>query len=493
MFFKNKIIRYIFLVSLIICVSYPLINIYFIYPTFTDLLVRNTENEAIRLGNHLSSMFFDNEGAISKDRIDNMMGNKSHNLIDDFKLMKLKMFAPSGETIYSTSESDIGKVNKHDYYHNIVARGKPFTKVVIKDTESLEGQIVKADVVETYVPVMSDGKFIGAFEIYYDITARNKDLNSVMLPSSAIPFVIMLIFLFVMTRILVKQDNILIKQEGDEAELVALNSQLESEIAERNRAEKYMLEFAEKLESSNKELQEFAHIASHDLQEPLRKVMSFGDRLKNKYADVLGDQGRDYLERMQNAAKRMQNLIQGLLMFSRVSSKAQPYEQVDLSEITREVISDLEIRIEELGGKVEVENMPVLKADALQMRQLFQNLIGNALKFHKEDEAPIVRVTSVPAGKDGVEEEGTQSSKFHKIIFEDNGIGFEEKYADRIFGMFQRLHGRTEYEGTGIGLSVCKKIVDRHGGKIETKSSPGNGTKFIITLPAESEEGDSGE
>jgi len=463
MFFKNKIIRYIFLVSIIICVSYPLINIYFIYPTFTDLLVRNTENEAIRLGNHLSSIFFDNDGAISKDRIDSMMNNKSHNLIDDFKLMKLKMFAPSGETIYSTSESDIGKVNKHDYYHNIVARGKPFTKVAIKDTESLEGQIVKADVVETYVPVMSDGKFIGA------------------------------IFLLVMTLILSKQDKFLIKQEEYEAELVALNSQLESEIAERNRAEKYMLEFAEKLESSNKELQEFAHIASHDLQEPLRKVMSFGDRLKNKYADVLGDQGRDYLERMQNAAKRMQNLIQGLLMFSRVSSKAQPYEQVDLSEITREVISDLEIRIEELGGKVEVENMPVLKADALQMRQLFQNLIGNALKFHKEDEAPIVRVTSVPAGKDGSEEESTQSSKFHKIIFEDNGIGFEEKYADRIFGVFQRLHGRTEYEGTGIGLSVCKKIVDRHGGKIETKSSPGNGTKFIITLPAESEEGDSGE
>jgi len=482
MFFKTKIVRYIFIISLLICILYPLINIYFIYPIFKDFLVRNTEHEAIRVGNHLSTMFFDNDGAISQDRIRNMTENKLHNLIDDFKLMKLKMFSPSGETVYSTSESDIGKINENDYYHNIVAKGKSFTKLVKKDTESLEGQLVEVDVVETYVPIMSEGKFIGAFEIYYDITAHTKDLKYVMNRFLVVPFILNLLFLLVLTLILIRQDRTLIKEKEHEAELVSLNNQLEAEIVVRNRAEQQMLEFAEKLEQRNQDLQEFAHIASHDLQEPLRKVMSFGDRLKNKYAEALDDQGKDYLERMQNASRRMQNLIEGLLMFSRVSSKAQPFEDVDLSQTFKEVVSDLEIRIEELGGKVEIDNMPVLKADAMQMRQLFQNLIGNALKFHKQDEPPVVRVTSVSSGRDD-SNESDQSGSFHKIIFEDNGIGFEEKYADRIFGVFQRLHGKTEYEGTGIGLSVCKKIVERHGGSIEVKSSPGKGTSFIVTLP----------
>ena len=483
MFFKNTIIRYIFVISLFVCVLYPLINIYFIYPIFTDLLVRNTENEAIRLGNHLSSMFLDKDDAISQDRIRNMMEDKSHNPIGDFKLMKLKMFSPSGKTIYSSSESDIGQINEHDYYHNIVAKGKPFTKVVKKDTESLEGQIVKADVIETYVPVMSEGKFIGAFEIYYDITARNKALSNVIYRSSGVPFVIMLIFLFVMTRILVKQDNFLIKQKEDEAELVALNNQLESEIIERNRAEKQMLDISEKVERSNQELQDFAHTASHDLQEPLRKVLTFGDRLKAKCADSLGEQGLDYLDRMQNASKRMQNLIQGLLMFSRVASKAKPFEPVNLSAVTREVLSDLEIRLKETGGMVETGDLDTVDADPLQVRQLFQNLLSNALKFHKEGEKPVIKVTGnvVSDIVDGTE--GNDSHQYYQITFEDNGIGFDEQYAERIFGAFQRLHGKQEYEGTGIGLSVCRKIVERHGGIIEAKSSPGSGAKFIVTLP----------
>ena len=483
MFFKNKIIGYIFLVSLLICVVYPLINMYFIFPNFTNLLVENTEKEAIRLGNHLADMFFDNEGAIIDEKIDMMMNDQSHNVIHDFKLMKLKIFTSSGETIYSTSREDIGKINEHDYFHAIVAKGKPFTKVVKKDTESLEGQLVETDVVETYVPVMSEGNFMGAFEVYYDITERNKELNWIIYQSSAVPFLMMMTFLFILTRILVKQDNFLIKQKEDEAELVALNNQLESEIIERNRAEEQMLEFAEKLEQSNQELQDFAHIASHDLQEPLRKVLTFGDRLKAKCADSLGEQGLDYLDRMQNASNRMQNLIQGLLMFSRVSSKAKPFEPVNLSAVTREVLSDLEIRLKETGGKVETEDLDTVDADPLQVRQLFQNLLSNALKFHKEGETPVIKVTGniVLDTVDG--SEGDNSHQYYQITFEDNGIGFDEQYAERIFGAFQRLHGKQEYEGTGIGLAVCRKIVERHGGLIEAKSSAGNGSKFIVRLP----------
>ncbi|UCH80480.1 MAG: hypothetical protein JSW20_12185 [Nitrospiraceae bacterium] len=491
MFFKNKIIRYIFIGACLICISYPVVNYYVTYQPFSDLLVRNTEKEAIRVGHHLSNMFFSKQGVLTEDKSIMELNDKSNNVIHDFNLMKLKIFSPSGETVYSTSAADIGKVNKHDYYHNIVAHGRPFTKVVQKDSKSLEGQVVSKDVVETYVPIMLNGKFIGAFEIYYDITESNNNLKKVMNKTVVFPFVMNLLFLLVLTLILIKQDRILIKEKEQEEGLRALNAQLESEIMVRNNAENEILQFAEKLEQSNKDLQDFAHIASHDLQEPLRKVISFGNRLHSKYADVLGDQGLDYLNRMQKASMRMQNLIEGLLTYSRVTSKAQPFEEVNLSTLSKEVISDLEVRIDELGGRVEVDDLPVLKADPLQMRQLFQNLIGNALKFHKKDEAPVVKITGMSqVHEDGYQE---QDSPLCQITFEDNGIGFEDKYAERIFGVFQRLHGKSEFEGTGIGLSVCKKIVDRHGGRIEAKSTPGVGTKFIISLPVANHEGESGE
>ncbi len=483
MFFKNKIIRYIFLVSLFVCILYPLVSIYFIYPKFPKLLVMNTTKEAIRVGNHLSEMFFRKEGEITKEKIEMIMNNKSHDFIHDFNLMKMKIFDPSGETIYSTTKSDIGNINKNDYFHKYVAKGREFTKVVQKNTKSMEGQVVTKDVVETYVPVMSNGKFIGAFEIYYDITAHNNALNKIIYQSSALPFIMMLIFLLVMSIILIKQDKILIKQKDDEAELLSLNSQLEAEIAERNRAEQHMLDFAEKLERSNRELQDFAHTASHDLQEPLRKVLSFGDRLKTKCADSLGEQGLDYLNRMQNASRRMQNLIQGLLMFSRVATKAKPFEPVNLSTITSEVLSDLEVRLNETGGNVETGELETVDADPFQVRQLFQNLLSNALKFHKEGEKPVIKVTGNVVNDTVGAKEGDDSHQYYQITFEDNGIGFEDQYAERIFGAFQRLHGKQEYEGTGIGLSVCRKIVERHGGIIEAKSSPGNGAKFIVTLP----------
>ncbi len=245
-----------------------------------------------------------------------------------------------------------------------------------------------------------------------------------------------------------------------------------------------------KLKQYTKELQDFAHIASHDLQEPLRKILAFSDRLKNRHSESLGDQGLDYLDRMYNAASRMQRLVESLLVYSQIIKHEKPFEQVDLKEVSRDVLSDLEFRIDELGGRVEIEDLPMLKADPVQMRQLFQNLIGNALKFHKTDEAPVIKITgmtSLNAGNDHKQEK--QDSPFYQITFEDNGIGFEEKYTERIFKVFQRLHGQNEYKGTGIGLSICRKIVERHGGSIKAESSPGAGTKFIISLPVDSQEG----
>jgi signal transduction histidine kinase len=240
-----------------------------------------------------------------------------------------------------------------------------------------------------------------------------------------------------------------------------------------------MRSYAARLERSNKELQDFASVASHDLQEPLRKVQAFGDRLKLKCAAALDDQGRDYLERIQNAAKRMQILINDLLTFSRVTTKAQPFTNTDLNEAVSDVLGDLEVRLEQVQGRVEVDKLPKVDADPLQMRQLMQNLIGNALKYHRADVPPIVKVHSKPAN-------GSSNGMCH-IMIDDNGIGFEEIYADRIFTIFQRLHGRNEYEGTGVGLAVCRKIVERHGGAITARSTPGQGSSFTVTLPVRQE------
>jgi signal transduction histidine kinase/DNA-binding LacI/PurR family transcriptional regulator len=230
----------------------------------------------------------------------------------------------------------------------------------------------------------------------------------------------------------------------------------------------------ESLARSNKELEQFAYIASHDLQEPLRKIIAFGDRLKQCYAKGLIEQGQDYLERVQSAATRMQVLINDLLTYSRVTTKAQPFSKVALTKILNEVLSDLEVKISQTGAQIDVNPLPSITADSLQMRQLFQNLIGNALKFYRPGSPPVIRVYALP-----------EKDEAFQIIIEDNGIGIDADHYGRIFGVFERLHGRGEYEGSGVGLAICKKIAERHSGKISIESVVGQGSKFVISLPCQ--------
>lgn len=253
--------------------------------------------------------------------------------------------------------------------------------------------------------------------------------------------------------------------EGDITHFIAVKV----DDTERRRAEQKMRHYAGELERSNQALNDFAAIASHDLQEPLRKVAAFAERLREN----LNDQGLDYLERMLKATGRMQRFISDLLEYSRVAAKARVFNSVNLQVLVADVLSDLEVRIVQSGAKVEVGSLPVLTADELQLRQLFQNLIANALKFQKKGVPPIVTVDSWFSGETGL----------WTITVEDNGIGFDEKHVERIFKPFERLHGRSDYEGSGIGLAVCRKIVQRHGGEITAKSIPHTGTKFIVTLP----------
>jgi PAS domain S-box-containing protein len=243
-------------------------------------------------------------------------------------------------------------------------------------------------------------------------------------------------------------------------------------------SEDKLRQFTVQLERSNRELQDFAYVASHDLQEPLRKIVVFGERLKEKNSEALGSEALDYLERMQKAAGRMQILINDLLTFSRVTTKAHPFTAVNLAVIASEVVNDLEGRIELVKGRVELGALPVIDAEALQMRQLLQNLIGNALKFRRPEEPPVVKVEAqIISAPD------TPARKLCQLTISDNGIGFDEKYLDRIFNVFQRLHTRNEYEGTGMGLAIVRKIALYHGGDITAKSKPGQGATFILTLP----------
>ena len=266
------------------------------------------------------------------------------------------------------------------------------------------------------------------------------------------------------------------------AEARAIREQVAREAAEQR--EEQLRRHAAELERSNRELQDFAYVASHDLQEPLRKISTFTDLVLEEYGEVMDDNAASYLERVKLAAVRMSRLIKDLLEFSRVETQGRPFEEIDLNQIMEDVLADLFVLLNETGGTVEVGPLPVIEADPVQMRQLFQNLIGNALKFHHHDEPPrvTVRTREVPGAVIGGENGVDQEMRCHIEIM-DNGVGFEEKYLDRIFSPFQRLHGRSEYEGTGIGLAICRRIAERHDGTISARSRPGRGSTFIVELP----------
>ena len=243
---------------------------------------------------------------------------------------------------------------------------------------------------------------------------------------------------------------------------------LQNSYAELNR-------HAKKLEQSNRELEQFAYVASHDLQEPLRKIQAFGSLVRAETKENLSEKGTNYLVRMENAAKRMRDLIDALLEYSRLMRQNTPFTSVDLNTTLSEVVSDLETRITDTQGLIDSTPLPIIQADSVQMRQLFQNILSNSLKYRREDTPPRISIScSAGAGSNG---------KIYTMKFTDNGIGFEQEYADKIFAPFQRLHGRQQYTGTGIGLAICRMIAERHNGSITAESTPGQGSIFTVLLP----------
>ena len=226
------------------------------------------------------------------------------------------------------------------------------------------------------------------------------------------------------------------------------------------------------LNRSNEELEQFATIAGHDLQEPLRKVIGFAGLLRDGHGDGLDEDGRDYLARMEAACERMLLLIDDLLRLARITSQARPFERCDLNAVAAEVLADLEGQIGREGGAVEIGPLPKIEADPVQLRQLLQNLISNALKFHHPDRPPRISVSA--RGLDG---------ERVALAVADNGIGFKTKFAERIFQPFRRLHGQGRYAGTGMGLAIVRKIAERHGGEVRVESVLGEGSAFTVVLP----------
>lgn len=249
-------------------------------------------------------------------------------------------------------------------------------------------------------------------------------------------------------------------------------------LIQKRKGEIELSDFTSRLEQINRELKDFTYVVSHDLQEPLHLIRAFAERITKKSHSVLDEQGAIYLQRIEKAASRMQGLIDGLLQYSRLTTQAQEFVQVDLNSVVSEVIADLEVRIDVKKAKVTIaDGLGMVEADPLQMRQLFQNLVSNALKYSSPGEPPFIEVFPLNLPQN------IGRGTLCQIVVKDNGIGFDACFQEQIFGLFQRLHGRDEYNGTGIGLAICKKIVDRHGGTISARSSAGQGAEFIVVLP----------
>jgi len=309
------------------------------------------------------------------------------------------------------------------------------------------------------------------------MSLRRDSVNTLIISSATTLLLIITVFL------LLKINSR--EHEKYQADLESVNEDLESRIAERTQE---LSVYSEELARSNRELEDFAFVASHDLQEPLRKIRAFGNRLESGYNDVFDERGKDYLARMLNAAERMSMLISDLLAFSRVSTRGKEFDDVDLANVIKSVMSDLEIAIDEKSAQIDVSDMPVVRGDKSQLEQLFLNLLSNALKFQSDGVTPIVSITATDATSEDVKDILiSDEHDWIKITVTDNGIGFEQSFAEKIFAPFQRLHGRSEYKGTGIGLAVCRRIVERHNGQISATSKLGEGATFSIIIPKDSD------
>lgn len=292
---------------------------------------------------------------------------------------------------------------------------------------------------------------------------------------------------------LYKKNHQLLAQEKY---LISVNNSLELEVRERMISEERvkqlnqtLLENIARLESVNKELDNFAYMVSHDLQEPLRKIRIFCDHLETNHKSLLNDDGKKNIEKIQRSCKRMQELIQDILTFSTLTMDRRQFEKSDLNELVKDVLNEMDSYVSEKNANISVDNLPSMYVNPVLIRPLFQNLISNSIKYSKSELSPVIRISSdYDFLEVKTENNGNKSNRYCRIIIKDNGIGFDQEYSELIFGMFKRLHGKNQYDGTGIGLAICKKIAEEHNGYISAISKVNEGSTFIVALPMHEEE-----
>ena len=380
----------------------------------------------------------------------------------DLSVIKIIIFDRQGKIIFSTEIRQIDdniEPEARPRFAKALA-GETTTVITYHETFQAFGKVIKnRRIISSYLPIIQEKNIEAVIQLYSDVTPTYQNIEQIQ-KKLFFSIVSILGILYLVLFLIIKRADRLLERQN---------------LAQK-KAEEALAKKVDELARHNAELEQFTYVASHDLQEPLRKIEAFGDRLKVKCASQLNEQGQDYITRMQKSARRMRTLIEDSLALSRLTTEAKSFIPVDLNSAIADVISELEIKLEETKGRVEMKDLPTISADPIQIHQLFQNLISNALKFHHPEEPPVVTIESkrLRSQPDAIE-----------IAVKDNGIGFDEKYSDRIFQVFQRLHGRSEYEGTGIGLAICAKIVQRHNGSITAKSTPGKGSTFIIQFPSQ--------
>lgn len=488
-----KLLRYFSIASLLACSATTAVLWNFYREQAVHQLIESGQHENIAIANILSNSiwqehhsFLHQSDQLTSDELlkhpeTQKLNQTLQKSMQDNSVKKVKVINLNGRVIFSTDKK-VGKYVATSPGFINGRLGKVTTALNHRQGSkiTINSKTGRRALMSSYVPIHHDGpgsEIEGVTEVYSDVTAlvdRIDRAQTQILAALLFSFG----WLYVALFLIVYRGNKILVGQMDE---------IEAQIAARQLAEVALQQKMEQLARSNAELEQFAYVASHDLQEPLRKIETFGDRLKTKCSKDLSDRGVEYIDRMQNAAGRMRILIQDLLEFSRVSSKSQPFNPVNLQEIVSGVLSDLETRIEETQSSVIVGHLPTLDADALQMRQLFQNLIGNALKFRRSEEPLRIEINSKSLKV--MQNNGKNKDvELCQITVADNGIGFEQKYTDRIFRVFQRLHSRSDYDGTGIGLAVCAKIAERHGGAITAEGILGQGATFIVTLPFQQSE-----
>ncbi len=464
--FSDRALNYIFFFSVLIAVIFPAVNIYYIYPSFGDLIREATEEDAARLANHLRSTVVSVDGRLKKP--DNFFDD-IHTLKEEFELTKLKVFSETGKTIYSSDPEDIGFVNRGDTFRNIVAKGKIFTSTKKKGATSVEGDKVTSEVVEIYIPIMNGNEFLGAFEIYYDISKRKGRLDNLIFSYSIIPLAMMLSFLLVIVIILYKADKNIIIRKGMENQLREHRDSLEREVDERtkklNESHAQLIQ-SEKLSSMGK----LAGYLAHEINNPIGIIVSRAECILMDAEDegypehILKD-----IEVIRKHSHRIASITNNMLTFTRKSSV--DFNKTDVNKIIDDTLLFMEKRF--INSQIEIRkemdySIPETFGNANQIQQVLLNIFNNARDAMPDGGEITIR--SLYSGREMI-----------NVSISDSGHGITEEDREHIFEPF--FTTKEAGKGTGLGLSVAYGIIKDHKGKISVFSKEGEGTTFEILLP----------